>query len=64
MNQTTDTLLMIRPTDFGYNPETAASNPLQKTLSGENLQEAALVEFEAYRSKLESVGIKIIIPSQ
>lgn len=61
MNQLADTFLMIRPVNFGSNPETAASNPFQSTTT-DVIQKLALKEFENYVAQLEGVGIRVLIP--
>lgn len=58
--QITDTLLMVRPANFGFNPETASSNAFQidraeNTISA--IKEAAKKEFNNFVSKLKSAGI-------
>ena len=56
------TILMIRPAAFGFNAETAANNFFQKkqpfTLN--DLNEAALTEFDAMVKLLKARGIEVI----
>lgn len=62
--QTTDTLLMVRPAHFGFNEETAASNAFQvndTTLSGAEIQAKALAEFDELVAKLRAVAIDVIV---
>lgn len=62
--QTTDTLLMVRPAHFGYNPETAANNAFQvddKSLSAQEIQDKALAEFDLFVETLRAKGIKVIV---
>ena len=48
MNQSTSHILMIRPVNFGFNEETAASNAFQNKHADKNgVQEKALAEFDA-----------------
>ena len=56
-------LLMIRPTAFGYNPETAASNVFQKNtdLSALQVQSLALHEFNEMVKLLEQHEIDLYI---
>ena len=61
-SQVPDSLLMVRPAAFGFNPETAASNAFQQRLpGGVSLQERALSEFDAMVKTLRHHGIAIKI---
>src|SRR5688500_5946694 len=61
--QLTDTILMIRPASFHYNVETAANNFFQNEphLHGEQLQAAALREFDGMVDLLRSKGITVLV---
>ncbi len=62
--QTTDTLLMVRPAQFGFNEETAGNNAFQvndPTLSQEEIQERAKNEFDAFVGKLRAAGVEVIV---
>ena len=64
MNQTTNSILMIRPVAFRMNEQTAVNNYYQKVL--DNLLPAtvnakAQEEFDAFVNKLRSVGVNIIV---
>ncbi len=62
--QVTDTILMIRPVRFGYNPQTAGNNAFQQSQGAENeaaIQAAALAEFDAFAEKLRSAGVRVLI---
>jgi hypothetical protein len=64
MNQTTNSILMIRPVAFRMNEETAVNNYYQKVL--ENLLPAtvnakAQEEFDALVKKLRAVGVNVIV---
>lgn len=62
--QTTSHILMVRPANFGFNEETAASNAFQtnnETLSNAEISRLALAEFDAFVEKLRSVGIDVIV---
>ena len=64
MNQTTNTILMVRPTCFAYNIETASNNYYQKNisgLSGSQVQEKALYEFDKFVRKLKEASINVIV---
>ena len=55
MKERTNSVLMIRPYDFGYNEETAQDNYYQKLIPNTSLQ--ALREFDQMVDKLASNGI-------
>lgn len=59
-----NTVLMVRPAAFGFNPETAGSNAFQKSLpdltSGE-VQELALSEFDNLALRLKRAGVKVLV---
>ncbi|SEF79125.1 hypothetical protein SAMN05421847_0942 [Halpernia humi] len=58
--QTTDTVLMIEPVNFGFNAETAANNYFQTNAENANTQEKALEEFNAFVAKLRAKKINVI----
>ena len=61
-DQLTDTILMIRPAAFGFNPQTASSNHFQKESAGnEDLQKHVLKEFDAMVELLKSKGVRVIV---
>jgi len=53
-------VLMMRPSSFGFNPETASSNAFQKPATGD-VQALAIAEFDAAVATLESHGIEVIV---
>lgn len=58
-----DTVLMVRPAAFGFNPETAPSNAFQRNGEGMDpaaAQRRALAEFEAVLAALEGEGAKVL----
>ena len=58
-------LLMVRPTVFGFNPETASSNAFQsQPLHASVVQAAAVQEFERVVQLLQQVGIRIHVFEQ
>ena len=64
MNQTTNSVLMIRPVAFRMNEQTAVNNYYQKVL--DHLLPAtanvkALEEFDAFVKKLRAVGVNVIV---
>jgi hypothetical protein len=54
---------MIRPTDFGFNEETAGDNVFQNhsTLSGKEVIQKAQQEFDTYVATLREKGVKVIV---
>jgi len=62
-NQLASSVLMIRPHRFFSNPQTAQSNKFQgkSSLSEEQLHACALKEFDALVTKLEEVGVDVIL---
>ncbi len=64
MNQTTNSILMIRPVAFRMNEQTAVNNYYQKVLDGlskETVNAKAQAEFDALVQKLQLVGINVIV---
>ena len=64
MKQITNNILMIRPTSFRYNEQTAVNNYYQKVLdnlSPEQTQQNALSEFNYFVDKLENAGVNVIV---
>jgi hypothetical protein len=64
MQQTTNTILMIRPINFRMNEQTAVNNYYQKvidTILPETVNAKAQQEFDAYVEKLRSVGVNVIV---
>ncbi len=62
--QTTDTLLMIRPVRFRMNEETAINNYYQKALEGvteDEVFERSRREFDQFVGKLREAGIRVIV---
>lgn len=59
--QTTDTVLMVRPVNFGFNPETAANNLFQKEGHEKNAQYNALREFDTFVELLRANGVNVIV---
>ncbi|WP_333661637.1 citrulline utilization hydrolase CtlX [Chishuiella changwenlii] len=60
--QYTSTILMVEPTAFYYNPETAVNNYFQTETSAsqEEIQQQALEEFNGMVSALRSKGVNVI----
>lgn len=64
MNQTTNSILMIRPVAFRMNEQTAVNNYYQKVLDGlssETVNAKAQEEFDAFVNKLRMVGVDVIV---
>lgn len=61
--QTTGIVLMVRPNDFGFNPETAADNEFQHKPNQSELEltDTVLKEFDASVNLLESLGIEVLV---
>jgi hypothetical protein len=64
MQQLTRNILMIRPSNFGFNPETALNNSFQSkdTISDQELlKETAKNEFDNMVSLLKSKGVNVLV---
>ena len=64
MNQTTNSILMIRPVAFRMNEQTAVNNYYQKVLDGlsqETVNVKAQEEFDTFVNKLRLVGIDVTV---
>lgn len=64
IKQTTSNIMMVRPANFGYNPQTAVSNAFQDndtSLSEAKIKELAVKEFDQFVQKLRANGINIIV---
>ncbi|MFV0573225.1 MAG: citrulline utilization hydrolase CtlX [Xanthomarina gelatinilytica] len=65
MNQTTNTILMIRPVQFRMNEQTAVNNYFQEDLDLKNavINAKAQEEFDVFVEKLQAVGVHVIVVS-
>ena len=64
MNQTTNSLLMIRPVAFRMNEQTAVNNYYQKVvdnLSPETVNQKAQEEFDTFVQKLKMIGANVVV---
>lgn len=64
MNQTTNSILMIRPVAFRMNEQTAVNNYYQKVLDGllpATVNAKAQQEFDAFVEKLRAVGVDVTV---
>lgn len=60
--QTTNTVLMIRPSRFSFNLDTAANNRFQTcSLPQDQAQAHALVEFDGYVAALREQGVEVLV---
>jgi len=62
--QITDTIFMIRPSNFGYNAETAENNSFQTKEGAEEtdkIKKAAIEEFDAMVAVLTRNGIEVLV---
>ncbi|MBV4458360.1 amidinotransferase [Pseudomonas sp. COR58] len=60
--QTTNTVLMIRPTRFSFNQDTAANNRFQRPAEhAEDVQLKALQEFDGYVAALRGHGVEVLV---
>ena len=65
MQQTTDTILMIRPVSFRMNEQTLINNYFQEDLNlkSTEINAKAQEEFDAFVTKLRAIGIRVIVES-
>lgn len=64
MRQTTNSILMIRPTAFRKNEQTAVNNYYQKNLESmtpESINFKAIQEFDGLVEKLKKVGVNVLV---
>ena len=64
MNQTTNSILMIRPVAFRMNEQTAVNNYYQKVIDGlspATVNQKAQQEFDAFVEKLDAAGIDVTV---
>lgn len=64
MRQITSNILMVRPANFGFNVETAASNAFQSEdnqLTEPEIKARALAEFDEFVEKLRAAGVQVIV---
>ncbi|WP_194791108.1 citrulline utilization hydrolase CtlX [Pseudomonas sp. UFMG81] len=60
--QTTNTVLMIRPARFAFNPDTAVNNRFQQApLDPESANAKALAEFDGYVDALRQHGVEVLV---
>ncbi len=62
--QTTSNILMVRPSNFGFNEETAANNSFQtkaKNHTPAEIKKMAMEEFDNFVAKMRNVGINVMV---
>ncbi|SFN67771.1 hypothetical protein SAMN04488519_101329 [Algoriphagus ornithinivorans] len=61
--QTSSTILMVRPANFGFNPETAENNFYQQQdgRSSEEIKALAQQEFDSFVALLKDQGVKVLV---
>lgn len=61
--QTTNSVFLVRPANFGFNVETAVSNVFQNKMSEkeEVIQSKVLKEFDTFTSTLRSKGVNVFV---
>lgn len=61
--QTTSNILMVRPANFGFNPETAANNFYQQKdkRDSQEINKLAQKEFDGFVGLLEEKGVNVLI---
>ena len=62
--QSAPSVLMVRPASFGFNRQTAASNPFQQSAgpaADSEAQRLALVEFDGLARNLQRAGVEVLI---
>ncbi|MBX2845103.1 MAG: amidinotransferase, partial [Saprospiraceae bacterium] len=62
--QTTSTVLMIRPRNFGFNEETAENNSFQQKGDNYNptaVQQKAIEEFDGFVEQLQKHEINVLV---
>ncbi len=65
MQQTTNTILMVRPVNFRMNEQTAVNNYFQEDINIKNaeINLKAQKEFDAFVEKLSSAGVNVVVVS-
>lgn len=64
MQQTTNTIVMIRPASFRMNEQTAVNNYYQQELTNTlptSINVKAQEEFDSFVNKLEAVGVQVVV---
>src|SRR5436190_1617527 len=61
MSQIASSVFLVRPTGFGYDPETAQSNAFQNRRPDEDVKRQAAIEFDGLLEALRHAGIGITV---
>lgn len=61
MSQSASSVILVRPTGFGYDPETAASNEFQQRMPVDDARRSAAEEFDGLLEALRRCGIGITV---
>jgi hypothetical protein len=64
LRQTTNAVLMVEPSAFGHNPDSARTNAFMREASGRDpreIQAAALGEFESLAERLEREAVEVLV---
>ena len=64
MNQSTSNILLVRPSGFSFNTETAVSNSFQNDMPGSNhalVNKRAMAEFDNFAATLQAKGVNIFV---
>jgi len=64
MQQTTNTILMVRPVNFRMNEQTAVNNYYQESIDGvlpETINTKAQKEFDGFVDKLRNIGVNVLV---
>lgn len=61
MKQSASSVILVRPTGFGFDPETAASNDFQQQMTGVDVGRQAAEEFDGLLEALRRCGVGITV---
>jgi hypothetical protein len=59
--QISNIILMVRPSDFAFNEQTAADNEFQNVITDRNVRAEALAEFDGAVALLRAEGVQVLI---
>lgn len=59
--QSTNKILMVRPSNFGFNSQTSANNAFQKEGFADNANEKATAEFDNFTAMLKEAGVEVFV---
>lgn len=59
--QSTNKILMVRPSNFGFNSQTSANNAFQKEGFADNANEKATAEFDNFTAMLREAGVEVFV---